>query len=315
MTKIGDILRQARLKKGYSIDELQQITKIQRRYLESIEDDDLTSLPGTFYVRSFIEQYALAVDIDPEPLLRAYSGEDVDLVRETQPVRPPESLGEVSRKTSRGSSNAPKAKRASRVPVVLFSLLAVAIIAVVVVLTVLDRQENPIISRPDGVIINSTTESTTVKSTTKSSTKESTAQSTTQSTTQSSAPTAPQPEFVMGGDDGANISMTLNNVTSPVTLEFTGIKEESGAASWLGVYLNGSATFTHTLKMSETVSTVLPADAVAATISLGRPGYVSIKVNGQDLNFNQSDLTNLKRRLLLTINYAAATGTSTPATE
>lgn len=40
---IGEKLRQARLNKKISLDELQQITKIQKRYLEAIDNDDLTN--------------------------------------------------------------------------------------------------------------------------------------------------------------------------------------------------------------------------------------------------------------------------------
>jgi len=48
---------------------VQTSTKIQERYLEAIENNNLGILPGDFYVRAFIRQYALAVDLNPEDLL------------------------------------------------------------------------------------------------------------------------------------------------------------------------------------------------------------------------------------------------------
>lgn len=48
---------------------MQASTKIQERYLEAIENNNLGILPGDFYVRAFIRQYALAVDLNPEDLL------------------------------------------------------------------------------------------------------------------------------------------------------------------------------------------------------------------------------------------------------
>lgn len=67
--QIGEQLKVARLKKNLSLDDVQASTKIQERYLEAIENNNLGILPGDFYVRAFIRQYALAVDLNPEDLL------------------------------------------------------------------------------------------------------------------------------------------------------------------------------------------------------------------------------------------------------
>ncbi|MGO2926639.1 MAG: helix-turn-helix domain-containing protein [Leuconostoc citreum] len=65
----GEQLKAARLAKNMSLDDVQQITKIQVRYLEAIESNNLSVLPGDFYVRAFIRQYALAMGLNPEDLL------------------------------------------------------------------------------------------------------------------------------------------------------------------------------------------------------------------------------------------------------
>lgn len=72
VTGLGDRLKQARTAKGFTLDDLQSITKIQKRYLSGIESEDYSMMPGSFYVRAFIKQYAEAVDLDPDEMLSLY---------------------------------------------------------------------------------------------------------------------------------------------------------------------------------------------------------------------------------------------------
>ncbi len=58
--------------KGYTLSDLQSITKIQKRYLSGIENEDYTMMPGSFYVRAFIKQYADAVGLDADEMLALY---------------------------------------------------------------------------------------------------------------------------------------------------------------------------------------------------------------------------------------------------
>lgn len=72
MADIGEKLRSAREEKGFSISDIEKATKIQSRYLEAIEQDQFDKLPGDFYVRAFIRQYAQIVDLDGKELLSEY---------------------------------------------------------------------------------------------------------------------------------------------------------------------------------------------------------------------------------------------------
>lgn len=67
--QIGEQLKSARLVKHLTLDDIQDITKIQVKYLEAIETNNLSVLPGDFYVRAFIRQYAMAVNLNPEEVL------------------------------------------------------------------------------------------------------------------------------------------------------------------------------------------------------------------------------------------------------
>lgn len=65
----------AREEKSLTLEELQNITRIQKRYLSAIEEGNYDILPGKFYTRAFIKQYAEAVDLEHEQLFEEYKSE------------------------------------------------------------------------------------------------------------------------------------------------------------------------------------------------------------------------------------------------
>lgn len=75
VTELGNRLKEARLAKGLSLDDLQTVTKIQKRYLIGIEEGNYNSMPGNFYVRAFIKQYAEALDLNSDEIFETYKSE------------------------------------------------------------------------------------------------------------------------------------------------------------------------------------------------------------------------------------------------
>lgn len=73
--EIGERLKEAREAANLSLESLQENTKIQKRYLEAIEQGNFHILPGKFYARAFIKEYANAVGLDPNQLLEEYKEE------------------------------------------------------------------------------------------------------------------------------------------------------------------------------------------------------------------------------------------------
>jgi cytoskeletal protein RodZ len=121
VTDLGQLLKEARKEKGITLEQLEETTKIRRRYLEAIEDGDYHVLPGNFYVRAFIKSYAEAVGLDPNEVLRMYRNviPAADLEPEMQPIRRPR----------RNDNNAEKVmKWASHLLVWLFPLFIAAVI-------------------------------------------------------------------------------------------------------------------------------------------------------------------------------------------
>ncbi len=67
--KIGEILRTEREKRGLSLAEVEEATKIRARYLQALEEERFNDIPGEAYCLGFLRNYARFLDIDPEPLI------------------------------------------------------------------------------------------------------------------------------------------------------------------------------------------------------------------------------------------------------
>jgi cytoskeletal protein RodZ len=64
MSSAGEILRAERERQGLELTKVSAQTRISVKYLRAIEGDDPSSLPGTFFYRSFVHQYADFLGID-----------------------------------------------------------------------------------------------------------------------------------------------------------------------------------------------------------------------------------------------------------
>lgn len=73
--ELGARLKEAREAKKLTIDDIQKVTKIQSRYIQAIEKGNYDVMPGSFYVRAFIKEYATAVDLDPDELMEEHEAE------------------------------------------------------------------------------------------------------------------------------------------------------------------------------------------------------------------------------------------------
>ncbi|HLJ48750.1 MAG TPA: RodZ domain-containing protein [Bryobacteraceae bacterium] len=64
MNSIGQTLLRARSERGLTLEELATRTRINRKYLEAIEKDKPDAIPGGFFYKSFVRQYAGALSPD-----------------------------------------------------------------------------------------------------------------------------------------------------------------------------------------------------------------------------------------------------------
>lgn len=84
MKSLGARLRQERERLGRTLEEISTQTKIRQSYLEAIESDRLDTIPGGFFSRSFVRQYAQVLGVNDDELERLL---DAVTVPPTETVR------------------------------------------------------------------------------------------------------------------------------------------------------------------------------------------------------------------------------------
>jgi len=73
MGSFGERLRREREMRGITLNEIMESTKISRRHLESLENEDFDSLPGGIFNKGFVRAYARYLGIDEEQAVADYS--------------------------------------------------------------------------------------------------------------------------------------------------------------------------------------------------------------------------------------------------
>ena len=147
LTELGTRLKEARLAKGYSLEDLQEITKIQKRYLVGIEEGNYSIMPGSFYVRAFIKQYAEAVGLDPEELLNQFK-KDVPGTQNEEVVQ-----SYAQSPSRRKLSNRSSSRTMESMPKITVALFIIVIIAVISFLYWAKSKESPAIVGDESPVV------------------------------------------------------------------------------------------------------------------------------------------------------------------
>jgi transcriptional regulator with XRE-family HTH domain len=72
MPEIGEMLREARMRAGIDVSEIEARTKIRAKYLRALENEEWDLLPGPTFVKSFLRTYAEALGLDAKLLVEEY---------------------------------------------------------------------------------------------------------------------------------------------------------------------------------------------------------------------------------------------------
>lgn len=287
---IGEKLQKARIDRGLTIGDLQKITKIQRRYLEAIEENDFDAMPSDYYKRTFIRQFAEAVGLNPRPLLRRLDGkpEEEELTNTmalSMPVK-------GSRKSKYNETNTKKSLIASYIPVALLVLVVAAIIGTIVWAIMLDSEKGPIVPTPNKTtIVDSGSKLETSTTTEKSETEESTKDS------EKTEEKKKETNISLLSDDGETVVYKLANWEKPMKVAFKGLDN----AAWVG--LQNSQTqeifYQYTIQPKEELETFVPDELDSFSIVVGASRNVTIFINGEEIKFNEKTPVDGKKMITL----------------
>lgn len=69
---LGHILSKAREEKGWTVSDLENLTRISRKFIQALEKEDYNILPGEIYVKGFLRNVAEKLDLNPDEILAMY---------------------------------------------------------------------------------------------------------------------------------------------------------------------------------------------------------------------------------------------------
>jgi cytoskeletal protein RodZ len=92
VSRLGELLRGQREKKGITLDQAAADTRIREKFLKALEDGDYQSLPGAVYTKGFLRNYAEYLDLDQDELVVLFHQERGTIAPEPartfEPMRP-----------------------------------------------------------------------------------------------------------------------------------------------------------------------------------------------------------------------------------
>ena len=72
MFEIGNTLREARVRRNLTLQQVEEDTKIRVKYVQAMENEEFDVMPGATYVKGFLRTYSTYLGLDPDVILGEY---------------------------------------------------------------------------------------------------------------------------------------------------------------------------------------------------------------------------------------------------
>lgn len=294
MNGIGQTLKEAREKKGLTLDDLQQTTKIQKRYLIAIEAENFDALPGDFYVRAFIQQYAKVVDLDGDELLAQL--EEKTGVKTETPVDHEATTRTEAVRIEQAEKNDFLGKLMNYLPTIIIVIVVVAILGTIYVVAWGNHSKNTESQSSSSQTFSVSSDVKKKKSSASTSSAKKTTSSKTPSAKKKSAASTKQ-TIENVSSEGSKFVYDVKNAADKNKLELS----VSGSAAWSAVSSNGSQVWQGTLNDGGSHTVELPGSTTTITISLGNSNSTSLKLNGKKFDYKKENDTLTVRTITLNL--------------
>ncbi|SEM49106.1 protein RodZ, contains Xre-like HTH and DUF4115 domains [Mesobacillus persicus] len=278
VTELGERFKQEREAKGLSLEQLQSMTKIQKRYLVGIEEGNYSMMPGKFYVRAFIKQYAEAVGLDPDEIFEQYKNEIPTTYNEDLPEQ-------LSRVQSRKSISGSTSKVLDILPKLLIGLVVIGVIVLVwywLVQSAGDETQENVNEGNNPVNIEETPNVIEEENTEAPATEEENPEAGNEETEQEEVveePDTPVQEITVAENNGSLTVYDLNNA------EAFEVKVVSTGSTWVSVKNGAGKSFFETTLQKDASETVDLSNETEAAIRIGFVPATEIYINGEKLDY------------------------------
>lgn len=293
MSELGNMLKEARERNGLSLDDLQNITKIQKRYLVGIETGNYDMMPGKFYVRAFIKQYAEAVGLEPEEVFEQFKNEIPSVHDEEAPEQ-------LSRVQSKKTMSPTQSKLLDALPKVLVAVFIVGVLVLVWILVskyVSPNETNSNESGSEIITIEENEDSPLNKENTEEEDKDTTSnedKDTNKTDDESTNEQEVNQELTVLESGGRKTTYELTNAD-----EFK-VKFVSTGNPWVGIEdSNGSYLFQQTLTDGQETEEQDLSDQEEVLLNIGRAHETQIYINGELLEYATSPSEQMSQKITI----------------
>jgi len=282
--EVGEKLKAARMDKGYTLDDMQQITKIQKRYLTAIEKGHFEVLPGDFYTRAFIKQYGDSVGLDGDKLVAEFDGEDENPAKK-------EGQDEENEPYSRIKNNKGSAWLTIKESLPVF-LIAALVIAIIIALYLAGtRMMNP----DESLINNGDSETVYMDNSGESQGSEEGQESSSGSESQNEE--ASGQNIQVGETTASSTNLTVSG-ESPETQTVS--LQAEGGQSWVSIEVDGETVESGLVEDGESLEAEFDNQVSEVQLIVGNAPVTNISLNDQTVNYAENTEDAVRHEVTLT---------------